>query len=97
MKQITALLSVLLILSGCMSTKVALDPKWNPAQKPSYTDYMDSYWWGMSGDTTVSLSKVCMDQKPLGMARVKTFADAFLTFFSLGIYVPSTIRVWCGD
>lgn len=97
MKKLAAVVTACLILSGCMSTKISLDPKWNSSDKPSYTDYMDSYWFGLSGDTTISLSKVCMDQKPLGVARVRTFADGFLTVISLGIYVPSTFRVWCGD
>ena len=96
MKPFTAL-ALCLILSGCMSTKVVLDPKWNPSVKPSYTDYLDSYWFGLFGDSTVSLSRVCIDQKPYAFARSKTFSDTFFTLFSLGIYVPSTVRVWCGD
>ena len=28
-----------LALSGCMSTRVVLEPKWNSSQKASYEDY----------------------------------------------------------
>lgn len=86
-----------LFASGCMSTKIVLSDKWNPASKPSYVDYFDSYWWGFSGDPQVSIQQVCMDQKPMAVKRVKTAEDIVITFATLGIYTPTTIKIWCGE
>jgi hypothetical protein len=84
-------------LSGCMNTKIALGEKWNPYAKPAYVDYFDSWWWGLKGRPAVSLQKVCMDQKPLAVQRVKTGEDAIITAFTLGVYAPTTVKVWCGE
>lgn len=84
-------------LMGCMSTKVVFDGRWNPNAKPSYEDYMDSYLFGFMGKPSISISKVCMDQRPLAMQRVKGAEDIFLSLITLGIYTPSTVNVWCGD
>ncbi len=94
MKSTLALLAIL--LAGCMNTKVQLDKQWNPSSKPSYVDYFDSYWWGFSGKPELSLQKVCMDQRPHGFQRVKTAEDIFISAVTLGIYYPTTVKVWCG-
>ena len=94
-------LVVFLALSGacgCMSTKVGLSPKWDPAAKPAYEDYLDAYVLGFVGEPpTLNLQQVCVDQKPLGVQRVISAEDAAIRVFTLGIYAPSTVRVWCGD
>lgn len=88
---------LLLSLVSCMSTSLVLDEKWTPMAKPTYVDYMDSYWFGLHGQPSVSVQQVCMDQKPLAIQRVKTGEDIFLTLITLGIYTPSTVKVWCGE
>jgi hypothetical protein len=84
-------------LLGCMSTKIVFDGRWNPSSKPSYEDYMDSYLFGFLGHPQISLTKICMDQKPLALQRVKSAEDIFLNVITLGIYTPTTVNVWCGD
>lgn len=88
---------ILLSLSGCMTTKVVFSDKWNPRSKPAYVDYFDSYWLGFSGQPEVALQKVCMDQRPHALIRQKTAEDAVLTVFTLGIYAPTTVKIWCGE
>lgn len=83
--------------AGCMNTKVKLEERWNPEAKPSYVDYFDSYWWGLSGHPGVSLQKVCMDQKPMAFQRIHTGEDIVISFVTLGIYLPTTVKVWCGE
>lgn len=86
-----------LLLSGCMSTRIVFNEKWDPRAKPSYTDFMDSYFLGLKGRPEVSLTKVCMDQKPWAVQKVKTPEDIFLTVITLGLYTPTTVNIWCGD
>jgi hypothetical protein len=86
-----------LFAAGCMSTKVALHPKFDPGAKPSYTDYFDYYWFSLAGKPTVNLAQVCLDQKPLGFQRVKAADDIIISVVTLGIYTPATVKVWCGE
>lgn len=85
------------LLAGCGSTKVALNERWDSSRKPSYVDYFDYYWWGLKGHRTVNLQTVCVDQKPLGFQRLRTAEDITIGVFTLGIYLPATVRVWCGE
>ncbi len=89
--------ALLIVASGCMSTKMVLSPKWDAKSKASYVDYFDYYWLGFSGHPSVALQKVCLDQKPHAVQRIKTFEDGLITFWTFGIYTPVTVRVWCGE
>jgi len=86
-----------LLLTGCMSTTVIFNSKWDSRIKPSYVDYFDNYFLGFSGTANVNLAQVCMDQKPYAVRRLKTIEDGILTLITIGIYSPSTIKVWCGE
>ncbi len=86
-----------LALCGCMTTKIVFNDKWNPDSSPSYVDYFDYYWLGFRGDPSVSVQKACVDQKPYGLIRTRTIEDGLITAITLGIYVPVTIKIWCGE
>jgi hypothetical protein len=86
-----------LMVSGCISARVALDPNFDPEAKPSYEDYVDYWLLGLVGDPTLNLQKICVDQKPYGLRRMKTPVDGFITLVTLGVYSPATVRVWCGN
>ncbi len=86
-----------LALSGCMSTRVVLEPKWNSSQKASYEDYFDYYFLGLAGHPTMSLQKACMDQKIYSFKFFRSPEDVIITWLTFGIYSPATLRVWCGD
>ena len=88
---------LLLALSGCMSTRITLDPKQTRRDQPTYEDYFDYYWFGLSGKNSVDVQQVCMDQKPAEIREVKSVDDVFLTWITLGIYSPLTVQVWCGE
>ena len=96
MKPVLAALAILL-LTGCMSTRVIFDPKWDSRMRATYEDYFDYYFFGLSGHPEVNLQKVCMDQKVYAFKRFKSPEDAIITWVTLGIYSPATVRVWCGD
>ena len=95
MKIILGMLAVLMV-TGCMSTRVALSPKWNRSTPPVYIDYMDYYLLGLVGHPSLDLNKICMDQQPLGLQKIKTVEDSIITAVTLGIYSPLTVKVWCG-
>lgn len=97
MKAVAVWISTLLFLTSCASTHIRFNDKWNPKSKPAYEDYLDYYWFGLKGRHQISLQKICVDQQPYGMRELMTGEDLFLAFITFGIYVPVTVRVWCGD
>ncbi len=92
-----ALPLLLLTAASCMSTRVQLHPKFDFHIKPIYIDYADYYFLGLMGKPVLNLQKICMDQKPYGFQRAKSPEDGIITLFTLGIYSPTTVKVWCGD
>lgn len=87
----------LLLLTSCMSTRIQFSDKWDPASKAVYEDYYDFYLLGFIGRGQVNVQKVCMDQKPYAIRYLKSAEDGIITWLTLGIYSPSTVRVWCGE
>jgi hypothetical protein len=86
-----------LTLTGCMSTKMALDPKWNPSLRPAYVDYADYWVFGLFGHGEFNLQKICVDQNPYGFQQYRSAEDGLIALFTAGIYAPATLRVWCGN
>lgn len=93
----TWLLGLSFCLSGCMSTRVVYEARWQAHSRATYEDYFDYYLFGLVGHPTLDVQKVCMDQKPYAVHRLRTSEDSLIGLFTLGIYTPATVRVWCGD
>ncbi|MGZ3722850.1 MAG: Bor/Iss family lipoprotein, partial [Bdellovibrionales bacterium] len=55
------------------------------------------YFWGLKGKPSLNLQKICVDQKPYGVQRLKSPEDITIGIIALGFYTPATVRVWCGD
>jgi hypothetical protein len=91
------LLSLIVLLGGCMSAKMQVSDKWDPSVKPSYVDYTDYYLAGLIGGGEFNLQKICVDQKPYGFQRYLSAEDIVIRVFTLTIYSPATLRVWCGN
>ena len=85
------------MISGCVSTEVVFKGRGAQQTKPSYEDYFDYYLFGFVGHNSVSLQKVCLDQKPYRLQTLRTGEDAIISFYTFGIYTPMTVRIWCGD
>lgn len=95
--KLIAAVSVLTITAGCMSARVVFSDNFRPGTRPVYVDNFDYYWGGFKGSPQVALQKVCMDQRIHAFQRIKTAEDGILTVVTLGIYSPSTVKVWCGE
>ena len=90
-------LILFLSLSGCATSRVVMSSKWNENVKPNYVDYLDAYLLGFVGNQRVDVRAVCLDQRPYAIQQGTTIRDGLLTLVSLGIYAPTTIKVWCGN
>lgn len=88
-------LALALALTGCVSDRVVLDPKWNAHRPPDHVDYHDTWALGLVGKPTVDLARACLDRKPQAFERRKSVEDGLITLFTVGVYAPETSRVWC--
>lgn len=84
-------------LVGCSSVTIRPDggPKTN--RNPDYEESKDYFWWGLSGEHTIKVDKVCNSKKPIQMQSQFTFLDGLFSFLTFGIYMPKTAKVWCKD
>lgn len=82
------LLSLIFLVSACMSA---------PKTKPDFEDYVPAAFWGLTPPAyPVNTAKVCPNQQmPVEVRKGKSAEDWALAFFSLGIYWPHTVQVWC--
>ena len=84
------------VLSACISTQIQLAPAITPLIKP-YDDYNDYYLLGFVGHPKLNLNKICGEQKVLAVRRLRTGEDVLIGLVTLGIYTPTTVRIWCVD
>ena len=83
---------------GCVSTRVNLGSApavAGPKVAPDYVDYVDYYALGLIGRNEIDLGHVCGDQTARAVEAVRTLEDGVITFFTLGIYAPLTVKAWC--
>jgi hypothetical protein len=77
--------------SGCYTVRYYTDAQPGGSHHEEGADF---FLWGLVGSKEVSLDAIC----PQGVSRwhnQATFLNGFLSFITLGIYVPRTIVVEC--
>ena len=96
------ILSVLLLLcsfaiNGCISTHyTSANAPADLKAKPDFEDYVPGYLLGIIKESRpVDTNKVCAKGEPWKIRKGKTTEDVLLSFFSLGLYWPHTLQVWC--
>lgn len=82
-------------LASCARSQAVLRPDWDETSRPSYVDHVDGWVFGLFGSGRFDLGRVCMDQAPAAVRQGLTAPDVLLTLVSLGVYSPTTIKVWC--
>ena len=89
------LVLVIANLSACSS--VTIRPQGGPKDQsePTYLDSKPFYFWGLKGSHEVDVNEVCEGSDVSQMQTVVTVSDYVLGVFTLFIYAPRTVKVWC--
>ena len=96
MKITSLLLSVFLVgISACSTVTIKPEGQNKLVTKPTYLESKPFYLWGLAGEHRVNVLDICSQSEPLQMQSQQTFSDGLLTFITLGIYAPHTVKVWC--
>ena len=91
------LLIAAITLSGCSTVTIQPDAKPKLSSNPTYEETKDFYFWGLSGEHTVDVKRVCGDKKVLQMQSQMTVENGLYGALTLGIYAPHSVKVWCGE
>jgi len=93
MKRRLILAVVILTLSACFHTSVSTGITGTTGRMVK-KDWSSGWFWGLIGPGTVFTVAAC----PHGISLVETersFGNNVASFFTLGIYAPMSIRVYC--
>ena len=90
------LIAVAFTMNACMSVTYVNDTS-TIKPKPDFEDYVPGYFWSFKkSESQVDVAKVCsVGATPLKVRQGQSFEDILLITFTLGIYWPKTIQVWC--
>jgi hypothetical protein len=81
-----------LLLTGCYNISFVTEAAPFAEQGQSLNNPF--FLWGLVGENTFDARKVC----PNGVAKMnmyKSGGDGFVQFFTLGLYSPRTVDIWC--
>lgn len=84
--------------TACMSVTYRNDSiSQNLNSKPDFEDYVPGYLWSfMKSSSQVDPNKVCAGgATPAKVRQGKSGEDLLLILFTLGIYWPKTVQIWC--
>lgn len=95
LKQWSAALIAAVMLSACATVTVRPEGGTKVADKPDYAASKNYFFWGLAGEHTIDVTKICGDQGVEQFQSQHTFMNGFLGGITLGIYSPKTAKVWC--
>ena len=95
MKRVTALVLCSTLLAACSTVTVNPSGTQKRADDPTWSDRKDYFFWGLAGEETIDLQRVC-DTRGVAQTQAQTtFVDGLLGGLTLGIWAPRHARVWC--
>jgi len=84
-----------IVLSGCATVTATSDGQPKLATEADVTNTHDFFAWGLVPEKqTVNVQGAC----PGGVRQLQTQTtgiQAFLSYITIGIYMPRTSRIWC--
>ncbi len=84
------------LLSSCSSTTVIRQPSARTYAEPTYEDSKEFFLFGLLGPRhSYNTDELCLGKDADQIQTVYADTDVLTGIFTLGIYVPRTMRVWC--
>ena len=98
MKYLSILVIILSIFFQSCST-VTIHPKQSGklSTEPTFEETKNYYLWGLVGEHRFDVKKICGDKKLLQIQSQGTVSNLIFGILTLGIYVPHTGKIWCGE
>ena len=98
MKYLSILVIILSIFFQSCS-KVTIHSKQSAkfTTEPTFEETKNYYLWGLVGENRFDVKEICEDKEVLQIQSQGTFTNVLLSVLTLGIYVPHTGKIWCGE
>jgi hypothetical protein len=90
-----AVLACAALMTACSTVTVNPSGTGMRAGNPSWSDQKSYFWWGLAGEETIYVTRVCRGRKAVETQAQTTFGDALLSGLTLGIWAPRHAKVWC--
>lgn len=94
MKNSIIIISFLILLSGCYTTRLYTDTDYLRTEPDAETSHVSIVFSSIELDGPADLTPLC----PSGISKLEmeqSFTDGLFHIFSFGLYSPQTARVWC--
>jgi hypothetical protein len=89
-------LALLLAVSACTTATVIRTPVSRTTSEPTYEDSKEFFLLGALGPSHVlNTDQLCLGKEVDQIQTVYTDLDVVVGVFTLGIYTPRTLRLWC--
>lgn len=86
-------IAVLLMLTACSTVSVRHSDKMPPI-KPTVTGTNHFFIGGIGQENIIDAKEICGD-RGYSFNTYYSFGDGLLTFFTFGIYTPSSYKIYC--
>ena len=95
-RYLTVMMIIFLGVTGCSSVTINPNGGETLRHEPSYIDSKPFYFWGIKGSHVVNVNDIC-EGDVAQMKTVLTPSEYLIGLFTLFIYSPRTVKVWCED
>lgn len=86
-----------ILLSGCSTVTIQPERTAKLVSAPHYEETLDFYFWGLKGEHSIDVVKVCGDSQVKQMQTQLAIENGLFSLLTLGIYAPHTVKIWCGE
>lgn len=95
-KKVSLFALAFLTLTGCSSVAFVRVPEARTKSTPAYEAKAPFFFFGIiGGPADVYADRICLKQQVDQVVTEYTGGDFAATLFTLGIYSPRTVKVWC--
>lgn len=96
LKKLSFVLGLFGALSGCATVITVRQPELQVFTAPDYQRVRPIFFWGfVPAEGDLDVSAVCLGKKINQVSTTLTTGNFLATLFTVGIYSPRTVRVWC--
>lgn len=94
-KKLGALLVCAVLLTACSTVTVNPSGTAKRSDDPSWSEQKQFFFWGLAGEKTIDLTKICKGGEVAQTQAQTTFVDGFLGGLTFGLWAPRHAKVWC--
>jgi hypothetical protein len=82
--------------AGCGTVTFLRNPETRTFVDATYESRKAYWWWGLKGGPYDEyVDQICLGKNADEVMFERTASDLLVTFATLGVYAPRTVKIWC--